>query len=118
MMKGKSVLPVVFSVVMLICVLFLVWYLPAVSKLRFSIQDVQISLEMSQGQERKQQYEYDNTVSAIPEADAELERLMPLANAAEKEVDDLKLERNALRDEKKKLEGNALSGSEEAADNE
>ena len=69
-MKHKSCLPVLFTLVMLACVLFLVWYLPAIGQRRFSLEDVQKSLETSLGRERKQQYEYDETVAAIPLTEA------------------------------------------------
>ena len=118
MMKHGSVLPVLFTLVMLICVLFLAWYLPASGKARFSLEDVKISLDTSLGRERKQQYEYDNTVAAIPETEAELERLQPLAESAEAEVKELKKERDRLKKEKKELEGGSLSGTQEDPANE
>ena len=103
-MKRRSFIPVLFSVVMLICVFFLVWYLPSVGMRRFKLEDVQKSLETSQGRERKQQHEYDETVAAIPETEAELERILPLSEAAREEVRQLKKERKQLRQEKKDLE--------------
>ena len=103
----RSALPVLFSLVMMFCVLFLIWYLPAVAQLRFDLADTQKSLETSLGRERKQQYEYDETVAAIPVTEAELERLAPLVESAQKEVKELKKERRKLRNEKKKLEGAA-----------
>ena len=104
MKKTGSFFPVVFPLVMFICVLFLVWYLPSVHERVFQINDTMISLEMNQGRERKQQKEYDETVAAIPEVQAELDRLAPLCEAAREEV-------RALKDEKKKLiaEKNALA---------
>lgn len=117
-MKRRSFIPVLFSVVMLICVFFLVWYLPSVGMRRFKLEDVQKSLETSQGRERKQQHEYDETVAAIPETEAELERILPLSEAAREEVRQLKKERKQLRQEKKELEGSDSSGAGEVADNE
>ena len=108
----KSALPVLFSLVMMFCVLFLIWYLPAVAQLRFDLADTQKSLETSLGRERKQQYEYDETVAAIPVTVAELERLAPLVESAQKEVKELKKERRKLRNEKKKLEGADAAVSE------
>ena len=58
-MKKGSAYAVFFTVIMLICVLFIVWYLPAVSQRRFQLGDTQKSLETSLGRERKQQSEYD-----------------------------------------------------------
>ena len=52
---------------MLLFVVFLIWYLPSVGQRRFMLEDVRKSLETSQGRERKQQYEYDETVAALPE---------------------------------------------------
>lgn len=117
-MKRRSFIPVLFSVVMLICVFFLVWYLPSVGMRRFKLEDVQKSLETSQGRERKQQHEYDETVAAIPETEAELERILPLSEAAREEVRQLKKERKQLRQEKKELEGSDSSGAGEVTDNE
>ena len=103
-MKQRSVFPAFFAVAMLVVVLFLVWYVPAVSQRRFQLQDIQRSLETSQGRERKQQYEYDKVVSEIPEIQAELDLIRPQTEAAEQEVADLKTRRKELRSVKKELE--------------
>lgn len=117
-MKGKPVLPILFSIVMLICVLFVTWYLPAIGQRRFQLDDVRKSLETSQGRERKQQYEYDQTVAAIPETEAELERVLPLAEAAKEEAKALKKERKNLRSEKKELEASGASDGQEVTGDE
>ena len=39
MNRRKSVFPVLFVLVMLLCVLFIAWYLPTVSSMRFRLQD-------------------------------------------------------------------------------
>ena len=104
-MKKTSILAVTFTFVMLICVLFVIWYLPSVSQRRFQLEDIQKSLETSLGRERKQQSEYDETVSSIPVVEAELEQVLPQTEAAKAEVKALKKERKALRSEKKELEG-------------
>ena len=109
-MKKGSAYAVFFTVIMLICVLFIVWYLPAVSQRRFQLEDTQKSLETSLGRERKQQSEYDETVATLPEVEAELERVLPLTEAAKEEVKSLKKERKALRKEKKELDGTDSSG--------
>lgn len=111
MKNAGSVFPLVFTVIMLICVLFIAWYLPASGARQFQLEDVQKSLETSQGRERKQQHEYDETVAAIPEVQAELDRVLPLSESAAQEVQDLKAERKSLRQEKKDLE-DMLSFSE------
>lgn len=117
-MKHRSFLPVLFALVMLLCVLFLVWYLPAAGERRFRLEDVQKSLETSIGRERKQQLEYDETVAAIPLTEEELAHVGPLAEAAQKEVRELKKERKQLRKEKKELEGSDPSGTQEVTDGE
>lgn len=104
MNKKPSLFPVLFASVMLLFVLFLVWYLPALDERVFMLQDVRQSIETSQGRERKQQYEYDETVAAIPEIQAELDRVIPLEEAAQQEVQALKEERKQLRQQKKELE--------------
>ena len=116
-MKKGSAYAMFFTVIMLICVLFIVWYLPAVSQRRFQLEDTQKSLETSLGRERKQQSEYDETVAALPEVEAELERVLPLTEAAKEEVKSLKKERKALRKEKKELDGTDSSGQQEATEN-
>ncbi len=113
----KSTLPVIFSIFMLVCVLFVSWYLPAVGQRRFQLDDVMKSLETSRGRERKQQYEYEETVAAIPVTEAELERILPLAEDAKEEARALKKERKKLRNEKKELEA-AASLSQEVNGNE
>ena len=117
-MKRSSVLPVLFSLVMLFCVLFLVWYLPAISERRFRLVDVHKSLETSIGRERKQQYEYDEAAAEIPVTEAELERVRPLAESAQKEVRELKKERKKLRKEKKELLGSDSPDQQEVTDDE
>ena len=116
MKQKRSFLPAVFTLVMLACVLFVVWYVPAVHALRFQLQDVQKSLETSQGRERKQQYEYDKTVASLPEVQAELERIIPLSEAASLEVQTLKEKRKELRDEKKMLEEQSVSSGAQKED--
>lgn len=113
MKRRKSVFPVIFVLVMLLCVLFIAWYLPTVSDLRYRLQDANISLETSQGRERKQQHEYDETVEALAEAREELARVQPLADQAAEEKNAMKEERKALRQEKKELEEKLNKDSEE-----
>ena len=117
-MNQRSIFPAVFAVVMLVTVLFLVWYIPAVSGLTFQLDDLQKSLETSQGRERKQQFEYDKVVSEIPEIQAELDLIQPQTDAAEKEFSELKAERKKLKKEKKELEKQLgqTSGQEDSGD--
>ena len=116
MNSRRSILPVIFAFLMLICVLFIAWYLPAAGQRRFLLEDTRKSLETSQGRERKQQYEYDETVNEMPVIQAELDRMLPLAETAKEEVQSLKAERKKLRQEKKDLEEQAsasVSGEED-----
>ncbi|MBR5961157.1 MAG: hypothetical protein IKZ98_09205 [Clostridia bacterium] len=112
MNRRKSAFPVVFVLVMILCVLFITWYLPVVSDLRFKLADAKVSLETSQGRERKQQHEYDETVEALADAREELERVQPLADQAADEKTAMKEERKQLRQEKKELEEKLASDSE------
>ena len=102
-MKKSGFFPVLFSVVMLVFIVFMVWYVPSVSSLSFRLQDAEKSLETSQGRERKQQYEYDKAVEDIGRLQSELDDLLPQAEAAEEEYAVLKKERNKLRKEKRNL---------------
>ena len=118
-MKQYRPFAAVFAVIMLLFVLFQLWYIPSVTERSFQLQDLQKSLETSQGRERKQQYEYDKVVAEIPQVRSELDLITPQKEAAEKEVADLKAERKKLRAEKKELE-EMLSGntSKEASSDE
>ena len=109
MKNSKSFLPVLFTLIMLFCVMFIAWYLPSVNQRRFQLEDIQKSLETSQGRERKQQHEYDETVAEIPKVQDELDRILPLTESAQTEVNNLKAERKKLREEKKELESQSTS---------
>ena len=104
MQHKPSVFPVLFSLVLMVFVVFLIWYIPSVEARKFQLEDLGKSLETSQGRERKQQYEYDQTVAEIPEVQEKLDLLIPESEAAQQEVDQLKQERKQLREEKKRLE--------------
>lgn len=119
MKTSRSSLPVVFALVMILFVLFIIWYLPSAGELRFRIDDIGKSIETSRGRERKQQHEYDETVSAIPKVQAEIDRVRPLADTAALEITELKAERKRLRAVKKALEAQLQpTGTEEAAGDE
>ncbi len=106
-MNKRSFFPVLFSAVLLFCVLFIVWYLPALNERLFQIEDTRLSLETSLGRERKQQREYNETAAAIPEIQAELDRIIPLNEAMLEEKKQLKTELKALKKEKEMLEKEA-----------
>jgi len=104
--------------IMLVCSLFLAWYIPSAGSLRFRINDLEISLDTSRGRERKQQAEYEQVVHDIPETQAKLDDTLPLAQAAEEKVAVLKAEKKKLKEEKKVLEAGGSVTAEEASVNE
>ena len=113
-MKRKgSFLPVLFTVVMLVFVFFIAWCLPSSGHLRFRLEDIQKSLETSQGRERKQQNEYDEAAASILETETELARLTPLCDTVREEVQALKEEKKRLKEEKKSLTEEKTPESEE-----
>ena len=65
--------------------------------LRAQVEDLTRSLNTSRQRERKQQYEYDQVVAAIPETEAELASVQPEADEAVQAVADLKALRKELR---------------------
>ena len=111
----RSVLPTFFTVIMLVFVLFLVWYVPSVSRRDFLLRDTQQSLETNQGRERKQQYEYDKVSAEIPGIRAELDEVLPETEAAQQELETLREQKKKLKKEKKALE-KQLSGSVDQED--
>jgi len=99
-----SPLVILFTLVMLACCIFLVWYTFSSSSMVFRLQDTRLSLETSQGRERKQQAEYEQVSQELPETRQALEVILPEAEAAQAQVDALKAERKALREQKADLE--------------
>ena len=106
---------VFFTIIMLVFVLFLVWYVPSVSRRDFLLRDTQQSLETNQGRERKQQYEYDKVSAEIPGIRAELDEVLPETEAAQQELETLREQKKKLKKEKKALE-KQLSGSVDQED--
>ena len=111
----RSVFPAFFTIIMLVFVLFLVWYVPSVSRRDFLLRDTQQSLETNQGRERKQQYEYDKVSAEIPGIRAELDEVLPETEAAQQELETLREQKKKLKKEKKALE-KQLSGSVDQED--
>ena len=72
--------------------------------LRFEVADLTLSLDTSRQRERKQEYEYNEVIAALPLVQAELEATQPLADEAVAAVNDLKARRKALRAENAELE--------------
>ena len=114
MEKTDRILLWIFTGILLLFCLFLVWFIPDRADLDFRLADIDLSLETSYGRERKQQYEYDQVTAELPVVRAELEETQPLADAASETVDRLKEERRRLREEKAELL--ALLEAQNAAD--
>ena len=108
--RRSAFFPAFFTVIMLVFVLFLVWYVPSVSRRDFLLRDTQLSLETNLGRERKQQYEYDKVSAEIPVIRAELDLVLPETEAAQQELETLREQKKKLKKEKKALE-KQLSGS-------
>lgn len=73
-------------------------------QLRFEVADLTLSLDTSRQRERKQEYEYNEVIAALPLVQAELEATQPLADEAVAAVNDLKARRKVLRAENAELE--------------
>lgn len=118
MNKRRSPLVPVFTCVMLVFVLFMLWYVPSVSSRRFELADAKLSLETSQGRERKQEYEYGQAVAGFEPVQEELAQVQPQTEAAKQKVDELKTLRKELRQEKKDLESRLNDNGQEDSKNE
>ncbi len=93
-----------FAMVMLsVCVVVAYCTVEDVS-LRYQVEDLTRSVDTSHQREKKQQYEYDQVVEKLPKTQAELDTVLPEAEAAQATVTDLKAQRKTLREEKKTLE--------------
>lgn len=100
----KHKFSVFFSLILIVFVAFIIWYIPALEARSFQLQDLSKSLETSRGRERKQQYEYDQTMEEFPVVQEKLALISPESEAAQSEVDALKQQRKELREKKKALE--------------
>ena len=116
MEKKISGLEKVFILVMLLFSIALSACVLLRARLDFQLEDLQRSLETSQGRERKQQAEYDEVSARLPLARAELAEAQPRAEEAAAEVAGLKEERKALRAEKKALAEAAEARESEGTD--
>lgn len=83
--------------------------------LRFEVADLTLSLDTSRQRERKQEYEYNEVVAALPLVQAELNATQPLADEAVAKVDELKARRKALRAENAELEDQLAALQEDIA---
>ena len=67
-----------FSLVMLFCVLAWIVYLPLSSLWHNRLNDLTLSLETSEGRERKQEHEYEEVLAELPQADEALNTVAAL----------------------------------------
>ena len=104
-----------FALVMLLFSLAMMLWVPLRARLDAQLADTRLSLETSQGRERKQQMEYDQVTEELPKVRAELAEVQPRADAAAEEVQRLKEIRRELRERKKALEQEAADGPAEEA---
>ena len=95
---------VFFVIIMMISCLWLIVWVPLNAYLDFRLSEAAMDLETSQGRERKQDFEYNQVVEAIPLTRQELDEAQPRADSLLQEVTDLKASRKELRAEKKRLE--------------
>ena len=113
MKPSRSLFSFCFTLLMLCFCLLLFAWVPLKSSLDIRLADAALSLETSQGRERKQQNEYDQVSEELPRVRESLAEAEPLAAAAQQEVSDLKARRKQLRAEKSRLE--TLLATAEAA---
>lgn len=120
MNRKSSVFSILCVIILAVFSAFMSWYVVSMSSTAGRIADTRQSLETSRGRENKQQSEYDKAVRDLPAAQAELMEKQPLAEAAEKQVAELKERRNSLRREKQELENQSAvpAASEEGTSNE
>jgi len=104
-----------FALVMLLFSLAMMLWVPLRARLDAQLADTRLSLETSQGRERKQQMEYDQVTEELLKVRAELAEVQPQADAAAEEVQRLKEIRRELRERKKALEQEAADGPAEEA---
>ena len=104
-----------FALTMLLFSLAMMLWVPLRARLDDQLADIRLSLETSQGRERKQQMEYDQVTEELPKVRAELAEVQPQADAAAEEVQRLKEIRRELRERKKALEQEAADGPAEEA---
>ena len=107
-MEQKTRLPgwfaALFVTVMLAVCAVIAFFTVEQYQLRFEVADLTLSLDTSRQRERKQEYEYNEVIAALPLVQAEFEATQPLADEAVAAVNDLKARRKALRAENAELE--------------
>lgn len=101
--RAASAVRWIFIVGMLAFCVFMAWHTWTVYGLRFQVEDLSLTLETNGQRVRKQQYEYDQVVAALPETQAQLTLIQPDSDAMVQAVDELKDQRKALRTQRDAL---------------
>ena len=87
-----------FSCLLLAFSFFALFTFLNVARLRTDIAEIKNDIGIEQGKTRKQQAEYDQIIIDLPLAEQSAAELVPLAEAAEAEIDRLKAVRKAMRE--------------------
>lgn len=93
-----------FVVVMLVVCVLLAGLAVERMRLQASVDDLIIQLDTSRGREARQTHEYEEAVAALPLAQAELENIAPLAEAAQQREAELRQQRKDIRAENSALQ--------------
>ena len=120
-MKNRNQLfSVCFVCVLFIFAAFMAWYIPSMSSVLAKTEETRSNLSTSRGRENRQQDEYDKAAAELPLILDQAAEKKPLAEEAEKQVNELKLRRKALRAEKQALEEKLAEAepAQEGSDNE
>lgn len=88
-----------FVIVMLACCFFVVTSLIDQSDLQAQIDEKQSQLTASQERTKKLVYETEQAIAALPDVEAKIEELRPDAEAAMAREQELRDQRDALRDQ-------------------
>ena len=79
--RGTVALRWIFIVGMLAFCAFMAWHTWTVYDLRFQVKDLALTLDTNSQRVRKQQYEYDQVVAALPETQTQLDQVQPESDA-------------------------------------
>ena len=89
---------ILFAVVMLACCVTICVCVVDMPRLEQEITELTTSLETSRQREAKQQAEYDEVAALLPPAQSQLAEIQPVADAAKAEADELRSQRDMLRE--------------------
>ena len=106
MQKIPSWFRLAFVIVMLACCFFVVTSLIDQSDLQAQIDEKQSQLTASQERTKKLVYETEQAIAALPDVEAKIEELRPDAEAAMTREQELRDQRDALRDQLSTVELN------------